>query len=144
MDNNESDFEFDVGELKQISIVSRKPDLPVRKICNWKTPDNCKKKTKTPCMNQVCKKVACNSHSSIICFYCTQLSDLREKNILLSPRRSDKRKYCGFSSDKKRYASSAWFSDCINHSKNQCAIVECNKFMCGMHEFKLCHDCIIK
>ena len=80
-------------------------------------------------MNQVCEKVACDSHSTTICFDCTQLTDLTNKNILIYPGRTDKPKMCHF-------------IYCVTRATKQCAILECKKTICGKHEFKLCHDCI--
>lgn len=118
-----------IATVSKISIVARKPNFALEKSCNWTKPTNCRKKTKNPCMNQVCEKVACNSHSTVICYDCTQLSDFSQKNILLSPGRTDKQQHCTF-------------IYCGNRTKKQCAVLECKKIICGIHEFKLCSDCI--
>jgi hypothetical protein len=115
--------------VSKISIVAKKINFESKKSCNWTKPSNCRKRTKTPCMNKVCEKVACDSHSTAICFDCTRLYDLTKQNILINPDRSDKKKYCTF-------------IYCGNQSTKQCAILECKKTICGTHEFKLCQDCI--
>ena len=115
--------------ISKISIVAKKPNFEFKKRCNWTKPSNCKKSTKTPCMNQVCEKMACLSHSITICFDCTQLTDLTKKSILINFGRSDKRELCHF-------------LNCRSRGLKQCAILECKKHICGIHEFKLCHDCI--
>ena len=118
-----------ISTVSKMSIVAKKTNFKLRKRCNWTKPTNCKKETKTPCMNQFCKKVACTSHSTKICYNCTQLSDFTEKHISLNNGRTDKKKYCSF-------------IYCSNQSNKQCAILECKKIICGTHEFKLCQDCI--
>ena len=115
--------------ISKISIVARKRNYESTKNCNWTKPSNCRNKTKTPCMNQVCEKIACLSHSTTICFDCTQLTDLAEQNILINPGRNEKPKKCHF-------------LNCGTRATKQCAILECKKITCRTHEFKLCHDCI--
>jgi hypothetical protein len=115
--------------VSKISVVAKKNNFEVMKRCNWTKPSNCKMQTKIPCMNQVCEKIACNSHSTALCYDCTQLSDLTKKNILINPGRSVKKKYC-------------YFIHCGTQSTKQCAVLECKKTICGKHEFKLCNDCI--
>jgi hypothetical protein len=118
-----------ISTVYKISIVAQKPNFELLKSCNWTKPINCKKKSKIPCMNQACEKVACASHSTAICFDCTQLSDFTHKNISIYPIRTDTKKLCNF-------------IYCRNRSNKQCAMLECKKITCGTHEFKLCHDCI--
>ena len=64
-----------ISAISKISIVARKTNFDQQKRCNWTKPSNCKKTTKTPCMNQVCEKIACLSHITTICFDCTQPTD---------------------------------------------------------------------
>ena len=115
--------------ISKISIVAKKPNLESFKRCNWTKPSNCKKLSKTPCMNQLCEKIACFSHSTAICFDCAQFTDLTKTNILIYPGCADKREVCHF-------------LNCGIRATKQCAILECKKIICKHHEFKLCHDCI--
>ena len=116
-----------ISIVSNISISTRKSHYAKQRVCNWTKPINCKKTTLIPCMNDICEKTACSSHSTSICFDCTKIPDLPDKNILLSPFRNEKRKRCD--------------TDCKNQTFTQCAVLECKQFMCGNHEYKICHYC---
>ena len=61
-----------ISTLSKFSIVAEKPNFEVPRRCNWTKPSNCTKVTIFRCMNQECEKVACNSHSTTICYDCRQ------------------------------------------------------------------------
>jgi hypothetical protein len=118
-----------LSTVSNIALVE-KFNYEKQKRCNWTKPTNCKKRTLAPCMNEICEKTACKSHSTIICFKCAELDEFRSKNINLFTIRASKKKYC------------YQYSRCTNQSFFQCAIVDCSRIVCLLHSYKLCHDCV--
>ena len=115
-----------VSIVTKISLI-QKNNFDKSKRCNWTMPTNCRKTTIIPCMNEICEKRACKSHSTQICFKCAELQEFRTNNILLFTLIEPKRKYC--------------YYGCKNQTYHKCAITECGQNVCILHSHKLCHDC---
>ena len=89
--------------------------------CNVK---QCKSRTKIPCANLKCKKIACESHSSLICLNCiTHRIQPFTPNKNIKKTKSRRKCFC-----------------CTTFTNLNCE--ECGLFACTCHNYKICDMCI--
>ena len=109
--------------IRSISVTI-KQKLPKFKTCNW---NECFKTVHTICSNHLCEKLACPSHSCLVCRQCYSNPLLAtkftiRKNVPTSP----KPRQCHV---------------CKKYTRIVCSVMECQQFVCQTHRAKLCFAC---
>jgi len=89
--------------------------------------EDCTKRTKFPCANKGCTKMACQEHSAAICESC--IKNTPEKRTVTTNYKATKRENCFLHEFCKSYINS------------RCAISECYQMACNNHRHRICYWC---
>ena len=114
---------FNPVEIVRSINVSHKL-LTTNMRCGWKS---CTNRSKVPCANLKCRKVACDkAHSYLLCLECCK-KNVQKLSIIKEPR--------------KVKCTRCTLYRCKNRTTLICCIFGCDQPVCDLHRAKLCNDC---